>query len=254
MIAMKITLLGTGTSFPDPERVQSGILIETNDRTILLDIGSGVLQRLTHLKYDLTKIDAVFISHFHIDHCSDFLTLCQSLWLAGYDRSLQVYAPPNIREWSRGLRDIAFPYLLEKIGVEIHSLRENDLVYLDSLSVATCPTLHGTMQTRAFKVEEAGFKFVFSSDTAPSADVISLAKDADILVHECNWLDGNHPEGVHTSPSELAHVVEAANPSMIVLNHVSPEVVANSKKVIDTIQRRTKATVTMGEDFSVFSN
>ena len=252
--AMKITLLGTGTSFPDPKRVQSGILVETDDVAILLDVGSGILQRLTHLKYDITKLDAIFISHFHIDHCSDFLALCQSLWLAGYDRVLQVYAPPNLREWSRGLRDIAFPYLLEKIGTEMHPLKENDLIYVGALSIATCPTLHGTMQTRAFKVEEEGFSFVFSSDTAPCPDVISLAKETNILIHECNWLDGKHPEGVHTSPSELAQVAEITMPSKVVLNHVSPEVVANSKKALDTVRRRTKADVTIGEDLTVFEN
>lgn len=251
---MKITLLGTGTSFPDPNRVQSGILVETSNTAILLDVGSGVLQRLAHLNYDITKIDAIFISHFHIDHCSDFLALCQSLWLAGYDRILQLYAPPNLHEWSRGTRDIAFPYLLEKVSIEMHSLRENDLIYIDSLNVAACPTLHGRMQTRAFKVEESGFSFVFSSDTAPCPEVISLAKETDILIHECNWLDGNHPQGVHTSPSELAHVAEMANPSKVILNHVSPEVVANSKKALDTVQRRTKAIVSLGEDLSVFTN
>ncbi|MFX1369637.1 MAG: MBL fold metallo-hydrolase [Promethearchaeota archaeon] len=252
--AMKVTLLGTGTSVPDPERVQSGILVESGDTAILIDVGSGVLHRLSQLKFDITKLEAVFISHFHIDHCSDFLTLMQSLWLSGYDRPLQLYAPPNVTEWSRGVRDIAFPYLREKLGLEIMKLKENDLVYMGPLTLATCPTTHGTMQTRAFKVEEDDFSFVFSSDTAPCREIANLASGTEVLIHECHWLDGNLPEGVHTSPGGLVEVVEKANPSKLILNHMTPEIIANSSKVLESVQRRTKATVAMGEDLMQFES
>jgi ribonuclease BN (tRNA processing enzyme) len=254
LIAMKVTLLGTGTSVPDPERVQSGILVEAEDTTILIDAGSGVLHRLTQLEFDITELDAVFISHFHIDHCSDFLTLLQSLWLAGYDKPLQLYAPPNVAEWSKGVRDIAFPYLREKLGLEIQKLKEDDLVYIGPLTIATCPTTHGTMQTQAFKVEDGGFSFVFSSDTAPCKEVTELATGTDVLIHECHWLDGNLPEGVHTSPSGLSEVVEKANPSRLILNHITPQIIANSEKVVASIQRRTKAAISVGHDLMQFES
>ncbi|MHA2360284.1 MAG: MBL fold metallo-hydrolase, partial [Candidatus Thorarchaeota archaeon] len=105
---MKVTLLGTGTSYPDPDRVQAGILVETGITKVLFDVGSGTLHRLTQLEFDLTTLDAVFLSHFHIDHVSDFLTLCQSLWLSGYERTFQLYAPPMVKDWSRGVHDVAF--------------------------------------------------------------------------------------------------------------------------------------------------
>ena len=127
-MTMKVTLLGTGTSFPDPNRVQSGILVEAENKTFLLDVGSGVLHRLIQTGIDLKTLDSVFISHFHIDHCSDFLTLCQSLWLAGYDKTLELYAPPTMREWSRGVREIGFPYLREKVLVREVMLDENHVV------------------------------------------------------------------------------------------------------------------------------
>ena len=105
--------------------------------------------------------------------------------------------------------------------------------------------------TRAFKVEHMGRTLTFSSDTAPCRDIIELARGTDILVHECNWLDGPHPEGVHTSPSELARIVEEVQPSKVVLTHVSPEVVADKDQVIDIVGRRTKAEVVLGEDLMV---
>ena len=252
-MTMKVTLLGTGTSFPDPNRVQSGILVEAENKTFLLDVGSGVLHRLIQTGIDLKTLDSVFISHFHIDHCSDFLTLCQSLWLAGYDKTLELYAPPTMREWSRGVREIGFPYLREKVLVKEVVLDENHVVPLGPVPVSTAATAHSTMETRAFRVESRGRSMVFSSDSAPCRDVTDLARGVDVLIHEVNWLDGPHPEGVHTSPIELAEIVERAEPKKVVLTHVSPEVVASQEKVIATVGRRTNAEVVLGEDLMVLN-
>lgn len=248
---MRVVLLGTGTSYPDSQRVQSGILIEDGTHRILLDIGSGVLHRLTQLEIDIKTIESVFISHFHIDHCSDFLPLCQSLWLSGYDKTLNLFAPPTIKEWSRGIYDIAFKYLRDKLLIRTSVLKENHVVPVGNLVVVTSPTLHGDYDTRAFRIEHEGKSMTYSSDTAPCRDIIDLAKGTDLLVHECNWLDGPHPQGIHTSPSELAQIAEEINPPKIVLTHISPEVVANKDKVIEIVSRRTNAEVLLGEDLMV---
>jgi ribonuclease BN (tRNA processing enzyme) len=245
---MKITLLGTGTSFPDPERVQSGILVEEGTHKSLIDVGSGVLQRLNQSSTDILGIDSVMITHFHIDHCSDFVTLCQSLWLSGYKRTLHLYGPPSIKEWMRGVFQIAFPYIIEKILIEAHPLKENEALQIGPFAVATSTTVHSTIDTRAFRVEYKGRSFAVSGDTAPCRDIIELARGVDVLVHECNWLDGNHPVGVHTSPSELMSIVEESEPKKVVLTHVSPEVVADKDKVLSIVSRRSNAEVIFGED------
>ncbi len=245
---MKVTLLGTGTSFPDPERVQSGVMIESDGSYILIDIGSGVLHRLTQTDVDLTSLEGVFISHFHIDHWSDFMTLLQTLWLGGFERNLPVYAPPVIKEWMRGLFEVAVPFYRDKILIEPHALAEMDAVQCGSFTVSTCPTIHSDHDSRAFKVEKDGKTVVVTSDTGFSRDVIELARDVNLLIHECNWLDGPHPEGVHTSPSELMQVVEQSKPMKVVLTHMMPDVVRNKEKVISIIKRRTNSEVIMGED------
>jgi len=249
---MKITMLGTGTSYPDPERVQSGIFVESGEEKILLDIGSGVLHRLAQLEIDLRKIISLFISHFHIDHCSDFLTLCQSLWMTKSERPLKVYGPPFIRDWLRGIRDTAFPYLRDMLEIQASQLSENEVVKLGETAVSNHSTIHGTMDTRAFKIRADGETVVFSSDTAPSQELSRFAKNTDILIHECNWLDGQHPHGVHTSPSELALIVEEIVPSRVVLTHLSPEVVKSRQKVVEIVGSRHGTDVCLAEDLMSF--
>ncbi len=253
MIAMRVTMLGTGTTYPDPERVQSGILIELEDQSILFDIGSGVFHRLTQVGLDLKSISSIFITHFHVDHCSDFLILCQNLWLSGHDRPLNIYGPPHIKQWYRALLDIAFPYAQNRLIMDAHVLREQEVIHIQDAAVSNVPTIHGNMEARALKIEWQGRSLVYSSDTAPSRDVIDLAKGTDVLIHECNWLDGPNPEGVHTTPSQLAEIVEEVHPKKVILTHVSPDVVKESDKVIEIISRRTNAEIVLGKDLMSFT-
>ena len=248
---MRITILGTGTSYPDPNRVQSGILVESGDESILLDIGSGILHRLTQIGKDLDTIDSVFISHFHIDHCSDFLTLCQSIWLSGTRRTLNLYGPPPVKEWLHLLHD-AFPYLSEKVSVHPFVLSERESIKLGEMNITNTPTVHGKMDTRAFRIEADGNVVVYSSDTAPSRELNWLAKSADILVHECNWLDGPHPEGIHTMPSELALILNEVAPDKLICTHLSPEVVQNKEDVLEIVGSTNRTQVIMAEDLMSF--
>jgi len=245
---MRITMLGTGTSMPDSTRVQSGALVETQSQRVLVDIGSGVLHRLAQIDFNFTSLDAVFITHFHVDHCSDFMTLLQTLWMSGFDKALSVYGPPMIEDWLQALRDSAFPYLAAKIELRVHPLSIGETVVSGDLKVTNTETLHGTMDTRALRIEDDDSVALFSSDTAPSQRVIDLARGADILIHECNWLDGPHPEGVHTSPGELARIVQEVAPRLLALTHVSPEVVADRDSVLQQISAETDARVVMSED------
>jgi ribonuclease BN (tRNA processing enzyme) len=245
---MKIIMLGTGTSYPDPERVQSGILVEHRKERILLDIGSGVLHRLVQSGINLDTIGSIFISHFHIDHCSDFLSLCQSIWLSDSKTSLNVYGPPFIGEWLQSLHERAFPYLREKVTIQVHQLEKNKAVQIDEMMVVNTPTIHGTVDSRAFRVEAGGKSLVFSSDTSPSREFNDFSKGTDVLIHECNWLDGQHPQGVHTSPSELAQIVKETSPGRVVLTHLSPEVVRKREMVLKIVASQHDVDAYLGED------
>ena len=249
---MKVTILGTGTSYPDATRVQSGILIELGKESILFDIGAGIFHRLIQLGANLNSISSIFITHFHIDHCSDFLMLCQNLWLDRHEKPLNIYGPPAIKQWYRGLFDIAFPYAQNRLVLNVRVLKEDEIVQVEEAAISNTPTVHGNMETRALRIEWRGRSLVYSSDTAPCRDVIDLAIGADVLIHECNWLDGPNPEGVHTTPSQLAQIVEEVAPKKLILTHVSPDVVNEKDRVLEIVSRRTDAEVFMGEDLMSF--
>ncbi|TFG12743.1 MBL fold metallo-hydrolase [Candidatus Thorarchaeota archaeon] len=245
---MKVTLLGTGTSYPDPERVQSGILVEIEDKPILLDVGSGILHRLLQVVDDVTKIQHVFLSHFHIDHCSDFVTLCQTLWLSGLRDQVNIYGPPVMDQWWEGVFDTAFPYLKGRFPIVRHKLSKHDQVKINEASVRCVPSCHGDMDSRAYRIDWKGKSVVYSSDTAPCDEIADFAKGVDLLIHECNWLDGEHEKRVHTSPTELAAIVAHAEPLKVALVHLSPSVVGVAESVLSIVKGTSDTEVMLGHD------
>ncbi|TFG06653.1 MBL fold metallo-hydrolase, partial [Candidatus Thorarchaeota archaeon] len=234
---MKVTMLGTGTSFPDPDRVQSGVMVEADENVILFDIGSGVLHRLVQTGIDITRIEHLFISHFHVDHCSDFMTLIQSLWLSGYDKVLHVYAASYAKTWWQGLFEHSFEYMKDRIRIELIELDPDDAVSIGNVRITTSPTAHGDRDSRAFKVQYGSKTMVYTSDTGPDEKITRFAKEVDLLIHECNWLDGEHEKEVHTSPSELNDIVRASGAKTVVVTHVSPEVVEQADEVVKIVGR-----------------
>ena len=64
----RVTLLGTGSPAPVMRRFGPGVLVQAGGRTLLIDSGRGVTQRLFQLGVPLGKVDALFLTHLHSDH------------------------------------------------------------------------------------------------------------------------------------------------------------------------------------------
>ena len=75
---MEITFLGTGVAIPQKGRVQSGVLVEFEEKPLLIDCGSGVLNRILEAGVRHTEIDTVLLSHLHLDHVADLLCLVKA--------------------------------------------------------------------------------------------------------------------------------------------------------------------------------
>src|SRR3954470_9787782 len=68
----RVTLLGTGTPIPDPDRFGPSTLVEAGNQKLLFDAGRGATIRLRQINPSkgaiMSKIDALFVTHYHSDH------------------------------------------------------------------------------------------------------------------------------------------------------------------------------------------
>src|SRR5215813_2259328 len=76
----RVTLLGTGTPFPVPDRFGAATLVEAGPEKLLFDVGRGATIRLNQISVPIGALNAVFLTHFHSDHTSGI----PDLWLTGW--------------------------------------------------------------------------------------------------------------------------------------------------------------------------
>src|SRR5438045_6542507 len=67
---MELVALGSGTAIPHPKRTSAGFWLSTDSGALMLDFSASAFHRLAQERLDWANIDAVWISHFHLDHCA----------------------------------------------------------------------------------------------------------------------------------------------------------------------------------------
>src|SRR5882724_1134913 len=65
---MQLTILGSGTSAPHPERAAPANWLQTAKGSLIMDFGASTTYRVAHERLDWVNLDAIWISHFHLDH------------------------------------------------------------------------------------------------------------------------------------------------------------------------------------------
>ena len=193
--AMRVTLLGTGTPFPDTERVGSAILVEVADKKLLFDCGRGLVIRLTQAGLSPKDIDGLFLTHLHSDHVVGIPDLWLTGWFLGRSKPLPIWGPQGTSSMAKHLvQAFAFdihiresaPDPLPGKGVEIDAKEiEQDEIYNDgSARVSAFLVDHGPVKPAfGYRVESAGHSVVISGDTKFCQNLVDFAKGADCLIH-----------------------------------------------------------------------
>lgn len=240
---MRATLLGTGFSIPFPGRAQSGVLVETEENLILLDCGSGVLERISRSGYHHTKISHVFFTHHHLDHDMDFLALLKANYLLGR-KDMKVFGPEGNEEWVASLLG-AYPYLRDRFEMEVEELQDGDVITIEKDIIEVRGVAH-ILPSLAYRIDSGGSSLVYSGDTEPCEGVRLLCeRGVDVLIHECSSLESY--EG-HTSPKELGEFAETLPVKRLVLTHFSPEVEDHLPEIAEMVAESFHGEIILGYD------
>lgn len=224
----RFVLLGTGTLVPDTERGPAGFLLEAGGARILVDGGSGTLQRLKRAGVDARELDAGVYSHRHIDHTGDLPPLLFAMRVGierPRHRDYPIWAGEGFREFLGGLHGVYGSWIhSERFAVPVQELPldgPGTALLPGGVRLDTLPARHtgGALHLR-FTTPE-GRTVVFSGDTGPSEALATLSAGVDLLVTECAS-DGPDPWDAHLSPEDVAEVVRAARPRRVVLTHLYP--------------------------------
>jgi ribonuclease Z len=135
---LSLFFAGTAGSVPTARRGLPALLVRAGGDRLLFDCGEGTQQQLLR-SIGLPELDAVFLTHFHLDHWLGLLGMVKTFDLRARERPLALYGPPGLRALIEGMRPIigrtGYPLLIEE-------LEPHEDVAFDGYRVGAFPVDH----------------------------------------------------------------------------------------------------------------
>lgn len=168
--------LGVNGLYPTELNPTSGYLVTFGKRNILIDIGSGVFNKLRR-ETPIEDLEAIIITHYHFDHASDIGVL--SYYLQTKNAKLKVYAPCDQSPYQKLIENS--PYL-DYIPIE-----ENNTLKIGDAEINFYKTRHPVL-TFAVEINYEGKKFSYSSDGNLTKAFEKLFSSCDLAIIDCGLL------------------------------------------------------------------
>ena len=242
---MRILFLGSSAALADPDRCQTSTLITLdNGRHYLFDCGEGATRQMVKADVNPADVEHLFFTHLHHDHCVGFPYFVLTSWIFSRKGPLKVHGPKGTKRFVQHLfeggafdADIkarsAFPMRkanMEALRLEITEIAEGRIFDDGHMRITALWVEHiprDICECFGFRIEAEGKVVAISSDTKHCPNVIRLARDADLLIHECTFPEAfiahRAKTGVgtfsHTSPSTVGQVAAEANAKALVATH-----------------------------------
>jgi len=243
--SMTVTLLGTGSPIPAPDRFGNSTLVEAAGLRLVFDVGRGAPIRLWQKQISLGSINAHFLTHLHSDHVNGLPDLWSSGWIqtpfGSRKTPFVIFGPAGTEAlmanlWNafsedRRIRLADEMNPIEGIEYEAHDVDPGVVYCQNGVTVSTFDVDHGELvkPARGYKITYRAHTVVISGDTRYSTNVEQAAHDADLLVHEVAMIPpaliDQYPAYAailahHTAPEDAGRLFAAAQPKLAVYSHI----------------------------------
>lgn len=270
-----VTLLGTGSPIPDPNRAGPSTLVQAAGVNLLVDTGRGVLMRLAAAGLGANQLDAVLLTHLHSDHLTDLNDVITTSWVLSMEPTpLRVFGPPGTAQVVEGILSSLRPDIGYRMGhhadlnweppvevteVDLSDRSDGVVMQEGPVRVSAAPTDHRPVEpTLAFRVEHQGTSVVLAGDTVPCDTLDRLSAGADALVHTVLRTDVLSAVPIqrlqdicdyHSSVEQAAQTAERAGVHTLVLTHFVPALAAGDEDTWRTLAaEHFSGRIEVGED------
>ncbi|HEV7857749.1 MAG TPA: MBL fold metallo-hydrolase [Pyrinomonadaceae bacterium] len=225
---MELTILGSGTSVPHPQRAASASWLQTPSGSLLLDMSAVAVHRMAQEGLDWPNLDAVWISHFHLDHLGGLAPFLFGIKHAAQAQErrqpLNIFGGRGLEQLFRAIDEAGnFKLFKQKFPVQFCEVEPGaSFQILPNLQASTFKTPH-TGESLALRLEdERGVSLVYTSDTGYAEDLCAFARGAHLLLMECSFVR-DKPVETHLELSEAMRLATLAMPQKVLLTHLYPE-------------------------------
>ncbi len=250
-MSLTVTLLGTGSPIPAPDRAGPSTLISAGEgptaEHYLVDAGRGVLMRLAACMLGPPNLAAVLLTHLHSDHITDLNDVITSRWVMTLEPTpLTVVGPVGTQHVVDHIIESLDPDIGYRIAhhadlnhrppVTVVEVTDGPVVLPHapdtSVSITCDQTDHKPVDPSiGYRFDHDGASVVAAGDTVPCDGLDRLCVGADALVHTVIRKDiiANIPLqrmqdtlDYHSSPEEAAQTAARADLRTLILTHMVP--------------------------------
>jgi ribonuclease BN (tRNA processing enzyme) len=273
-----LILLGTGGG-PRPKKnaSSSAQVIIANGVAYVVDCGDGVARQLVLANVPLASLRHVLLTHQHSDHNADYGNLLLLSWAAGLKSRVDTWGPPPLARMTKLFLEMNAFDIDTRIAdegrvplaplVHAHEITAGGVVVQDeNVKVTAALVAHPPIKSAfAYRFDSADRSIVISGDTAMSENLVTLARGADVLVHEALWVPAvdrlvakvpnattlkKHIIDSHTSAEDCGRVAAMAGVKTLVLSHFVPpdDPEVTDQMWIDAAKKHFRGAVIVGKD------
>jgi len=270
-------VLGSGGPELQDKRASSSYLVwKDGQALVLVDAGGGSAIRFGESGAQMSQLDVLLFTHFHVDHSGDFSALIKSSWFEDRKRPLPIYGPagndfmPTTTEFVSDLfgdKRGVYRYLSELLapGEEgSYKMQPHNVVagstpvavfHSGDLAVYAVRVVHGAVPALAWRVETGGKVIVFSGDTnGQDPGLVRLATNADLFIAH-----NAVPEGVtgierrlHMPPSVIGQIAGDAHVKNLVLSHRMLRTLGKEGQTQSEVRKRYSGPLEFANDLDCF--
>ena len=151
---MNLTVLGCYAATPRTFTNPTSQVLEMQNRLFLIDCGEGTQVQLRKNKIKFSKINHIFISHLHGDHCYGLIGLVSTFMLLNRENDLHIYGPKGIKEIITLQLRLSNSWTAYKLFFHELTSTESEVIFEDKkVIVKTIPLKH-RVYTNGFLFQE----------------------------------------------------------------------------------------------------
>lgn len=191
MEKFEVNILGCGSALPTTRHFSTSQVVNIREKLFMVDCGEGAQLQLRRSKLKFTRLNHIFISHLHGDHCFGLMGLISTFGLLGRTASLHIYAHKELERLLAPQLEFFCKGMTYEVVFHPIDPAKAEVIYDDrSVSVSTIPLKH--------RIPTCGF--LFQEKPTPNHIIRDMVDFYRIPVFELNRIKNGEdyitPEGV----------------------------------------------------------
>ena len=190
MEKFELHILGCGSALPTTRHFATSQVVNLRHKLFMIDCGEGAQMQLRKSRLKFSRLNHIFISHLHGDHCFGLMGLISTFGLLGRTAELHIHSPKGLEELLTPMLNFFCHTLAYKVIFHEFDTRQTSVVYEDrSMTVTTIPLQH--------RIPCCGF--LFAEKARPNHIIRDMVDFYKVPVYELNRIKNGSdyvtPEG-----------------------------------------------------------